>query len=340
MTQNTYYDNTRLSCYKTCPRQYYFRHLRNWRKKGISAPLAFGLSWHAAQDVIWGLVGKKPDDEVAALAYARFLETWIEEDMPHPDDMDFDKIEELEPRTPQIGAEMIVNYIFARKEFITSCDEIVAIEQPFAIPLYPGESNTKFYIGRIDKLVKRGGRIYPIEHKTTSMYKGRAPDHQLRPDYIEQWSLNSQVDGYLNATFMNHGKTVDSIYVDAALVHKKTHDVFKFIPVKRALSHMDGWLYDAREWVRRVETDIAELESYQAAVEDGAPHASFLPAFAKNTESCQGKYNSTCSYFDLCRYWNNPEEHTLPDGFIEEEWNPFDLLDIKDVPGHEGGGDA
>jgi len=325
---NAYYDNTRLSCYKTCPRQFYFRHIRHWRKKGTSLPLTFGLSWHAAMDIVWGLLGKADEQKVFDLAVAKFTETWIADGLPHPDDMDIEMIAKYEPRTPMIGAEMLWNYIQHRKEYIISCDEIISIEQPFAVPLQAGENCKQYYIGRIDKVVKRDGRIYPIEHKTTSMFKGRAPDHMLRPDYVEQWSHNSQVDGYLHASFMQHGKLVKSILVDAALVHKKTHDIFRFIPVERATAGLDGWVEDAVEWVDRVEADKKKLEDYRAYRIE-VDHASNMPAFPKNTESCQGKYNQTCSYFDLCRYWDNPEKHDLPpEGMIIEEWNPYELHEI------------
>lgn len=334
--KKTYYDNTKLSCYKTCPRQFYFRHVRNWRREGNSAAISFGLSWHAAMDIIWGLAGKKSDDQVVALAYHKFLETWQEEGFKHPDDMDFDELEKLAPRTPMIAAEMLVHYLAKRKDFILN-SEIVAIEQPFAIPLYPDDDCREFYIGRIDKVVRNNGRIFPIEHKTTSMYQGRAPDHRLKPDYIEQWSLNAQVDGYLNTTAMNYGKELKAIYVDAALVHKKTHNVFQFIPIERALTQMDAWLFDARDWVARVNFDmdrLREVRETDKAMED----ITYLPAFPRNTESCQGKYNQTCSYFDLCRFWDNPEEHTLPEKFIEEEWNPFELLNIAEVEGQQDEG--
>jgi len=335
MAQNSYYDNTRLSTYKVCPRSYYYRHIRGWRRAGLSAPLAFGLSWHAAMDVIWGLAGKRPDEQVIGLAYHKFCETWEKEGMPPANKMGIEEIEKWEPRTPMVAAEMLVAYLAKRKEFIMGCDEIISIEQPFATPLYPGDENYDYYIGRIDKVVRNNGRIYPIEHKTTSMYVGRAPNHQLKYDYVEQWSLNAQVDGYLNATFMHYGSDVKAVYVDAALVHKNTHDVFKFIPVERAHTQLDAWLFDARDWVARVEFDKTRLKAYRDEVESTGVPAKIMPSFPKNTESCQGKYNSTCGYFDLCRYVENPEHVTLPEGFIEEFWNPFELLEISKVPGHD-----
>lgn len=330
-----YYDNTRLSSYKTCPRMYYFRHIRNWRRDGTALPLTFGLSWHAAMDVIWGLAGKTEDNKVLALAYQKFIDTWTADGLPHPDEMDFETIAQYEPRTPQIAMEMLVEYLNHRKEFITGCDEIIAIEQPFAIPLYPGEDCQHFYIGRIDKKVRKDGRVLNIEHKTTSWYQGRSPNHQFRPDYLDGWSLNSQVDGYCHEGFMSAGKDFEAVYVDAALVHKTTHDVFKFIPVKRSFNALESWLSDARAWVSRVEFDLEMLEATRMEVEDGVPQQEHLSAFPKNTESCQGKFGSKCSYFDLCRYWNNPEQHTLPDEFLEEEWNPFDLLDIAQLEAHK-----
>ena len=329
--KNSYYDNTKLSTYKTCPRQYYFRHVRTWRKEGTALPLVFGLSWHNAMDIVWSLVNKKSDEEVLQLAYAKFIETWCEADLPHPDEMELEQIAYYEPRTPQIAAEMLWEYIQHRKEYIANV-EIIAVEMPFAVPMQTGDNCNRYYIGRIDKVVrnKQDGRIYPIEHKTTSMYKGRAPDHVLKPDYIEGWTHHAQIDGYLNSSFMIYGKDVKAILVDAALVHKKTHDVFKFIPIERMLSDLDTSLFDAIEWSDRVEADKAKLKHYQAQRAEGSiGNEVIMPCFPKNTEQCQGKYNSTCGYFDICRYGGNPEAIELPpEGFVADEWNPFDLHGI------------
>ena len=328
--QFRYYDNTRLSQFKTCPRSYYFRHVRNWRREGTNPAFAFGIAWHSAMDVVWGMLGasienKRPSDEVAALAYHRFCESWKEEGYKLEHEMTPEELDDMMPRTPMIAAEMIANYVEHRREFI-SRSEVISIEQPFAVDLWGGVSSYGAlirYIGRLDKVVRKDARISVIEHKTTTSYQGRAPNHTFKYDYLEQWSPNSQVDGYLYSTHMLYGQSVKNVLVDAALVHKQCHDQFKFIPVERMLEQLDGWLIDARYWVSRVEDELNVLSKSRL---DDDP---VMTAFPKNTNSCFGMYGQKCTYHDLCKFWVNPEKETLPVGFIEEEWNPFDLLEIN-----------
>ena len=51
-----YYDNTRISDYKTCPRKYLLRHKYDLVAEGTPLALTFGLCWHDAMDVMWTMV--------------------------------------------------------------------------------------------------------------------------------------------------------------------------------------------------------------------------------------------------------------------------------------------
>lgn len=330
---NIYYDNTRLSSYKECPRKFYFRHIRHIRGKGIAKPLIFGLAWHEAMDVVWGnlpSIGNegKDDETVLKLAIMAFLDCWVEQGAPHPDDMSPEVADDWMPRHPGVGAEMLWNYIQQKKEFISEC-EILNIERPIAVPIDPDRPDL-FYIGRIDKEVKHRGRVYFIEHKSTTAYKapprGSGGKAGFRFDYLNSWTPNSQVDGYLHVGHMYHGDAMKSVYVDAALVHKNHHDCFKFIPIERVLAQLDASVEDTREWILRVEADKAKLREIRA---NGSSHMG--GCFPKNTESCQGKYG-TCGYHALCKFKANPETmEREPDGYMVEVWEPFSILGLEEL---------
>ena len=81
-TTRRYLDNTMLKDYKDCPRKYFLRHKKKWRRTGIAAPLVFGLSWHAAMDVLWSNFGKVEDGELLTMAAGAFDQCWIEQGMP------------------------------------------------------------------------------------------------------------------------------------------------------------------------------------------------------------------------------------------------------------------
>jgi len=103
-------------------------------------------------------------------------------------------------------------------------------------------------------------------------------------------------------------------------VHKKVHDAFRFIPVSSTLAALTAWLWETRDWVNRVSSELERL--------DKAEDQKILTAFPRSTNQCVGKYG-LCSMLPICRGFNNPS--TLdepPAGFIHDPWNPFDLLHI------------
>lgn len=108
------------------------------------------------------------------------------------------------------------------------------------------------------------------------------------------------------------------MWVDAALVHKKIHDTFKFIPVAHNLELLSEWLNNTKTWVSRV----SESKRQQKA---GIPvHL----CFPKNEDSCFGKFGQ-CEYLDICRTCPDPTKlDGPPQGYHVEVWEPFDLLKL------------
>ena len=119
MAKNRYYDNTRVSKYRTCPRYYYFRHKRHLVRVGIAAPLVFGLSWHEAMDALWKFSNSdKTDQELLAVSHAAFLRCWDENDFPaEPSLAQSDK---LKFRTPMVALEMLYCSINERLDWIAA----------------------------------------------------------------------------------------------------------------------------------------------------------------------------------------------------------------------------
>jgi hypothetical protein len=332
-----YYDNTRISTYRDCNRRFYLRHVLDLTTDTIKIDLVFGLAWHEAMNVVWDQLHKRtPEREVHKLAVATFIQKWVEEGLMEPTADNYQIItDKWEKKNPWVAMEMLDNYIQQRKAFIYDCEE-VDCERPFAVPLglqipitsvtldgQPGPTTLEevFYIGRLDKAVKhkQHGRLI-IEHKTTGSY---AKEGGFRSDYLESFSPNSQIDGYLFAGNSLYEGGVKGVWVDAALTHKTVHDKFKFIPVDRMLTMLDQWLAETRIWVQRI-TD--ELNTYEQA--DPAVGKAFA-YFPKNTGSC-GDY-SGCVYRDVCKYIGDPWRVGVPSGFRVEKWEPFDLLKIGEI---------
>lgn len=314
---NRYYDNTMLSDYKKCPRYYYLRHLKHWRSQGISAALTFGLAWHDAMDILWQGYGKVPDNELLGAAAYAFDMRWEEQGMPSVETMTLEDHERLAPRTPMIAREMLANYLEARRPLMDASDLLFA-EQPFAVPLYPDRPDL-WYIGRMDKGISNRGTRIILEHKTTTEYK---KDGGFKTQYLESWFPNAQAEGYLYSANMVGEGSFRYVWIDAALVHKKEHHFFKFIPIAASFANLDAWLWEARDWISRIMSEEDRLA-------DCDPESPIMTAFPRHTNECIGKYGK-CQFLDVCRGVPNPLKQAEPlGGYIVEKWEPFNILGIE-----------
>lgn len=303
---NRFYDNTMISSYKDCPRKYYLRHVKYWRGMGVAMPLAYGLAWHAALDVVWVMGRTCSKEETLNQAYAAFLTSWRDQGLPMQ--LTLEDIEKMTPRTPMIAREMIVGYIDRCWNMIRTCD-LLAPEQPFAVPM-PGLEGC-YYIGRLDKVIDNG-EVIALEHKSTTEYK---KDGGFKTTYVEGWYSDSQVKGYEfgGALFFPR---LAQVWVDAALVHK-TVRAFRFIPVSHQLPLLEEWIRDTREWITRIEHDLGR--NY----------------FPKNESSCMGKFGP-CSFLPICQTTPDKEVDVReaedpPAGYLMEKWEPFDILHIDKI---------
>lgn len=318
-----YFDNTILKDYKQCPRLYYLRHIKGWRREGTSPALAFGLAWHSAMDVVWQQFGKVNDDLLLESAAAAFDTCWTDQGMPR--DLDLAELERLSPRTPLVAREMLRGYLEARRHILEHMT-LVACEQPFAVPL-PADKlpSPAWYAGRLDKVFDFNGMRLVDEHKTTTEYK---IDGGFKTQYLESWYLDSQIMGYLygGALFF---EGLEQVWVDAALVHKKVHNAFKFIPVAHQWAMLEQWIEDTCEWVRRIFDDEDKFVTNFGLGEG---------IFPKQTESCFHKFGA-CQMLDICRTCADPSKLEEPPlGYVKEPWEPFNILKLdKLLEGDQSG---
>lgn len=315
----SYFDNTMLGDYKKCPRYFYLRHRKGWRSQGISAALTFGLSWHSAMDALWQGFGKVPDEQLLEIASFAFNKTWIEEGMPDPATMDIADTESLGARTPMIAREMLHQYLEKRRPLLEDSTLLFA-ERPFAVPIFQDDADI-WYIGRMDKGISHGGRQLILEHKTTSEYK---KDGGFKTSYVEGWYPNSQCEGYLYGSNMQGLGSFQYVWIDAALVHKKEHGFFKFIPISASFANLDNWLWEVRDWISRIMEEDRRLA-------EAPTNESTMGAFPRNTDQCNGKYG-LCPFLGICRGFNNPAiVQEPPAGYIVDRWEPFNVLGLEKI---------
>lgn len=325
------YDNTRLSDFEKCHRYFYFRHERGWVPGKYAVELGFGSAWHSAMDVIWPFLckeeGGKPRPKydrdrhrfIAGEAYSAFMKTWESEGMPNLSENP--EIEDdIMPRTPAVAADMIWEYIEHYWDTLGEC-ELISVESPFMVPLDPSDP-LLWYTGRIDKVIRDArGRLTVVDHKTTKAYKKVG---YFREYFTDSFSPNSQVDGYAYAMYITDPTYKGNVMIDAALVHKDVHNGFRFLPVKRALSQLEGWRWETLDRVRELEANRNVADSPEASIPP------YMPAFRKDSGACFD-YMKACPYLDICKSEANPSTMDTPPGFSERYWSPFNEIDLEAI---------
>lgn len=303
------YDSSMLKVHRRCRRKFYFRHIQDWEAIGSSPPLTFGTAWHTAMDFVWQNLPNERDPIILAQgAYKAFLDSWREQEMPPPDDEDCDK---LAPRTPDVAANMLFHYVQQRPQFIRDC-EVLEVERPFVVPIYPDKYHA-MYCGRLDKVIRYRGRIWIVDHKTTTAY---SRTQGFQPSFTDTFTPNLQIDGYAYAGHMLYGKAFKGVWIDAALVHKsQVH--FGLIPVERRLEHLDAWMAEVRRYISEIEQDLTALNTEHFP----------LDAFVRNDDACYD-WNRACPYLDICKMHADPTEVDMPMHLEHNHWSPLEHAGI------------
>lgn len=327
MVETRYYDNSRISDFRTCERYYFFRHVCHLEALKPNYATAFGSSWHSAMNRIWGWACGQEDKvspyEIVDLAlHDDFMTTWREETGEEGTAIDCSANPD-NWRTPMVAKEMLLNYIEVREVYF-SAFELIATERPFVVPLDPNDP-TRAYCGLRDKTTRhrKTNKISYQEHKTTSEY---AKTGGFKNSFLAKFSPDSQCDGYYFAGKVEHGSLFEGVYVDGALVHKTVHDKFKIIPINRGLGTIDQWLWETHYRIDSIEANLEALEEVQ---EDDV----YMGAFPRNTGSCQ-QYGQ-CKYHSICDGCMNPKKYLsqTPPGFARKIWDPVEkakLHNLKD----------
>ena len=319
-------DNSTLSTYRECPRKAYFRYVKHWRTAGLE-PIyfSFGSAWHSGLDALysafdearssmghtsseWNRVRQSSEfaNALTDIAFNAFAKVWTEAGWPI--DPTPEEAIDFKARNPTKAKEMFYYYYKELAEHMNRW-KVVATERPFCVPL-DLEDDKIFYSGRIDKVIEDElGQLWLLEHKTSTLF---SKSLGFRHDFIQSFSPNSQIEGYMYATlFMQHmeelpnDKEFAGVYVDASLVHK-THFHFKRIPIYYSSLLVAEWLDDVRYWYQ-------SFRDSEEAVK-----------FPRNPNSCQSKFGQ-CAFINLCRTKPSLEEigDEPPEGFVIDEWKPF-----------------
>jgi hypothetical protein len=192
-------DSTMMSCFRACPRRFYYEFILGLRPAGLSGDLHAGGCFATALERYYKAVYVEgaTNDTALQRALGAFLNAWG----------DFEPIKDT-PKTRDNVWQAVEDYF---KQWSPATDPVQpfrdekgepSMEFTFAIPLEPaaesGSGDTNFplhpvtkqpfiYSGRFDMLGIKAGRIRWRDEKTT---KG------IGANWAEQWDLRSQFLGY------------------------------------------------------------------------------------------------------------------------------------------------
>lgn len=306
-SQIRFFDNSMLDSFRVCPRKFYFSHIRHFQTAGMRAPLTFGSSIHSALDFIWSEFNNMNRDQLLEGAMVNFMKVWMKDGLDKVDEFD------LYPRTPGRAISILEEYIERYAHFLGSI-ELIAVESPFIVPLFL-EDETVGYVGKLDKIFSDRYGVQFCDHKTSSTFG---------PSWTNSFSPNGQMDGYLHAGHTSYGDSFHGILIDGLLVNKTKIDLLR-IPIQRQAAQVDAWSWEVSDLIDLIELNEERLVEYRNSPE----RLNYLPAFPKCTTSCT-QYFGTCPYHELCRFWDNPDHHVIPDNFVERKWEPFNILEQPD----------
>jgi len=317
------YSNSKVTSHRKCNRFHYWSYERNLGTTGISPPLIYGECWHVSMDIVWRAIKECPDlsnSEICELAHISFKECWSKFDLPSIDMMDDVMLKKFGARTPDTAFYMLSNYIEKRRSFIESI-ELLNVEQPFAVPLYPDNPNI-FYVGKRDKDIRWDGRVWAVEHKSTSWGTAKNGFNSI---YIETFSPNSQIEGYIHSLNMEYGKEAKGVLCDLALVTKNNHEHFMFLPIEKSIANLDAWLWSVRKEIENIEDNRHDLEHMTEGL-------NFMDTFPMNDTACI-QFMKPCAFIDLCKTIPNPQDmaEKIPLGFVEKEGSPFEHLNLEKI---------
>ena len=304
--------NSARNKFAACHRAYQLFYVQGKRPVIPSDALGFGTAMHALLEGVWGgsssrakgdgdgvpsfNTGDPYRDMTLKALYEGYLDRWERDD---------------DERFEKVAAE-------------------VYFEAPLMNPETGGISKTWVLAGKIDAIAseKSSGKLYIIEHKTTSQDIGPGSD------YWRRLAIDGQVSGYYVGAQAN-GYDVENCLYD--VIRKPTIKPYKATPEDKRKYNKDGSLsktcreFDEtpEEWYRRLELDIIQRPDYYYARVEVARSADDLTdylfdmwavgreiadaqrlgRFSRNPQNCQSY--GKCEFFDVCSGCADIDDVTL-----------------------------
>ena len=288
------HDATKLQCFMSCPRRYFYEHVLGWRSDRPSIHLIYGSAVHTALEHL--LLNGHTEGAIPG-AFQAFLTEYRKVFSPE-DDL------AQAPKDPATFLSLLIQYVDAHPEYAEL--EVVRPEIVGTVPIAEG----RVLHFKMDAIVRHKGRIFSFEHKTVG---------RLDKNWTAQWQTSTQISVYLHALYcLFDPSDVDGVLVNALSPQKKESKLQQIL-IRKTFSMMEAWLSDVNYWHDLIDASFVELSS--ATADDR-----YLAAFPRNDRHC-GDYGG-CPWLDFCSAWSNPLRRAdePPSGFHTEHWDPRSKL--------------
>lgn len=305
-------DNTALSAYMTCPREYYFSMVLGRRSKGSRTALSYGGLWHRILEAHY----KTGGDLFRVMEAAS---KW-EGDPPPPDEyrtparawLDYQKYLE-EPWTGQKDLEATLGW-----------PDRPMVEIPAAVPLGGFDP----YAGKIDRIFKDSATSWAFveDHKTTS-----------RKDsfYFRQFETSNQMKGYVwLARQLVPSMKVVGVRINLCHI-TKTKTEFERQLITYSDQVIDEWYENTKRWLVRIHHDqLAQaLEEGRSPTDLGLSDEFAEALLARGAfpghygdNGCSRKFGA-CQYEVVCSKSKRIWTKVLEQEFEVRPWNPLEVED-------------
>jgi hypothetical protein len=286
-------DNTAMTAYLTCPREYYFSMVRHRRGKGRSPALVFGSAWHKAMEIHYRTGGDAKAVEEAVIM------SWEGHDSA--DDY----------RT--LNRVLLDYRAYVKQYGMPHLEGMKTLGYPEE-PLVEVAANMTSddllhpWAGKLDRFLEdEGSLVYVEDHKTTS---------RLDKNYFKQFDLSQQMLGYtyLGQQLLPNRKVVGVRINLAHVLTGKTEfhrKLFTFSPER-----IRDWAANTNIWLQRLALD------YEMAGDPERSHLAFPGHYGDN--GCSRKFGM-CQYHEVCSVTPRIREQVLVKEFpYIEPWNPLE----------------
>ena len=291
------WDSTSLGWLKECPRKYQYHMIEQWRGRGESIHLEYGILYHAALEEYDRMKlggGMSHDDAVRWVVRELLTKTW-RDGLPWRGAKDLPADDKASLKSRENLVRTVVWYLnkFKDDPAKTLMHPVTGkpmVELHFQFEIEGGYS----LCGYLDRVVEFQEQPFVMDRKTTTSTLGSY--------YFEQFDPDNQMSVYTVASQVAFHTPVKGVIVDAAQIAVGFSRFVRSFVFKTA-DQIDEWMKDLYVY----------LEQARGYAERG-----YWP---QNDKSCH-KYGG-CAFREICSKSPQVREKFLETHFQREPWNPL-----------------